>query len=92
MSPKTKHLDILITWLHKQYNRKRFVPIRATSTNQKADYNTKPHGGINLQTKALPLFGFNNYPPAHSEHYKLLELHKYNIGIHRGSFLIKKQD
>ena len=30
--------------------------------------------------------GFRYYPPAGSEHYKLLELDKYKIGCHRGSF------
>ena len=87
ITPRTKHLDILITWLHEQYSRERFVPIRATSHNQRADHNSKPHGGITLQTKALPLFGFSNYPPPDSKHYTLLELHLYNIGMHRGSFL-----
>ena len=30
--------------------------------------------------------GFRYYPPPGSEHYKLLELDKYKIGCHRGSF------
>ena len=59
LTPRTKYLDILVTWLHEQYSRQRIVPIRATSDNQKSDYNSKPHGGINLQTKTLPLFGFD---------------------------------
>ena len=88
--PRTKHLDIIVTWLHEQYSRLRIDLIKATSNNQKADYNSKPHGGVNLQTKTLPLFEFDNYPPQNSEHYRLLELHRYNIGMHRGSFLIKK--
>ena len=90
MTPHIKHLDILITWLHEQYSRQHLVPICATSRNQQADHNTKPHGGITLQEKTLPLFGFHNYPPVGSEHYKLLYLQLYNIGIHRGSFLISK--
>ena len=33
ITPRTKHLDILITWLHEQYSQERFVPIHATSHN-----------------------------------------------------------
>ena len=29
------------------------------------------------------------YPQKGSEHYELLELGKYNLGIHRGSFLLE---
>ena len=35
------------------------------------------------------MVGFIFYPLEGSEHYKLLELDKYNIGVHRGSFLLE---
>ena len=50
--------------------------------------NTKPHGGQTLQNKHLCLVGYKNYPPKGTKHYELLELGKYNIGVHRGSFLL----
>jgi len=49
--------------------------------------NTKAHGGQILQEKRLQHVGYEFYPPKGTEHYKLLELAKYNIGPHRGSFL-----
>ena len=71
-----KNLEILITWLHEQYGRERFTPICVSTKNQKADYNTKPYRCIILQAKDLPLFRFENSPPADSEHHRLLELDK----------------
>ena len=53
--------------------------------------NTKPHGGETLQKHLFSIIGFKFYPPANSEHYRLLELHLYNIGEHRGTFLIFKE-
>ena len=54
--------------------------------------NTKAHGGQILQTKHLNLVGHQYYPPKESKHYELLELGKYNIGFHRGSFLNNPSD
>ena len=34
------------------------------------------------------MVGFKFYPPKGSVHYDLLELAKYNIGVHMGSFLL----
>ena len=76
--------------MNEHYQRTRFVPIRCTSGNQKADFNTKPHGGITLPQKCLPLMGYHHYPPPNSEHFKLLKLAEHNIGIHRGSFRIDR--
>ena len=50
--------------------------------------NTKAHGGQILQDKHLNMIGFKYYPPKGTKHYELLELEKYNIGLHRGSFLL----
>ena len=87
LTPEVKHLDVMICWLNEQYRNRTFQPIPTSTKNMRADLNTKPHGGESLQIKSLPLFGIKFYPPPDSEHYKLLELDKYNIGYHRGSFL-----
>ena len=50
--------------------------------------NTKPHGGETLVVEIFSMIGYKFYPPPSSLHYTLLELHKYNIGVHRGSFLL----
>ena len=50
--------------------------------------NTKPHGGETLVQKIFSIIGFKFYPPSSSLHYTLLDLPKYNIGVHRGSFLL----
>ena len=50
---------------------------------------TKAHGGQILQTKHLCLIGYKFYPPKGTKHYELLDIGKYNIGIHRVSFLLE---
>ena len=51
--------------------------------------NTKAHGRQILQTKRLCLIGYKFYPPKGTKHYNLLDIGKYNIGIHRESFLLE---
>ena len=34
------------------------------------------------------MVGFKFYPPKGTVYYELLELANYNIGVHRGSFLL----
>ena len=51
--------------------------------------NTKAHGGQILQKKHLCLIGYRFYPPKGTKHYDLLDIGKYNIVIHRGSFLLE---
>ena len=51
--------------------------------------NTKAHGGHILQTKHLCLIGYRFYPQKETKHYDLLDIGKYNIGIHKGSFLLE---
>ena len=34
------------------------------------------------------MIGFKFYPPKGTVYYELLELANYNIGVHRGSFLL----
>ena len=63
-----------------------FDPQACPSDRQQADFNSKPTGGSQLQKSVLHVVGARFYPPCGSEHYKLLELDKYSIGIHRGSF------
>ena len=53
--------------------------------------NTKAHGKKILQTKRLCLIGYKLYPPKGTKHYELLDIRKYNIGIHRGYFLLEPE-
>ena len=78
----------MMTWLHEQHLYERFVAIYCDTNLNKADMNTKAHGGEILQEKNLSMVGFRFYPPKGSIHYELLELSKYNIEVHRGSFLL----
>ena len=86
LTPQVKHLDLKVTWLHQQKLLEVFVPEPCPTDRQLADFNTKPTGGSQLQKNVLYIVGARFYPPEGSEHYKLLELDKYSIGIHRGSF------
>ena len=51
--------------------------------------NIKAHGGYILQTKHLCLNIYNFYPPKGTKHCELLKIGKYNIEIHRESFLLE---
>ena len=87
LTPRVKHIDVIISWINNQFGRDRMVPVTCPSELEKGDMNTKPHGGSTLQQKYLPLVGFQFYPPPQSTHYKLLQLDAFEIGTHRGSFL-----
>ena len=90
LTPRVKHMGTLIGWLNEQVSRLRMKPTPCSSENMDADMNTKPYGGFRLQDKFLSLIGHQFYPPPTSEHFKLLELGKYNINPHRGSFILNK--
>ena len=53
--------------------------------------NTKPHGGKTLVDKVFFIIGYKFYPPQSSTHYTLLNLHKYNISVHRSLFLLSNK-
>ena len=85
LTPQVHHLDTMITWLHENFIKK-ILLLKYTNTKcQKADLNTKPHGGESLKSMLLPLIGYSFYPPSNSEHYKLLQLDLYNITPDRTS-------
>ena len=86
LTPRIKHLDIPMTWLHEQGLKGTYVAIYTPTGRNKADMNTKPHGGANLQTMNMAIIGYQHYPPEGTEHYNLLQIGQYNIGPHRGSF------
>ena len=89
LTPCVRHIDVLVAFVNDQFSRERLTPIYCASENNRADKNSKPHGGQTLQTKHLATNGFKFYPPPDSEHHKLLQLDLFEIGIHRGSFLKK---
>ena len=86
LTPRIKHLDIPMTILHEDHQREICVAAYCPTDLNISDVNTKPHGGVTLQKKILWTTGLRYYPPAGSEHYKLLQLGDYKIGCHRGSF------
>ena len=53
--------------------------------------NTKPHGGETLVDKVFFIIGYKVYPTQSSTHYTLLDLHKYNISVHRSLFLLSNK-
>ena len=85
LTPQVRHLDVKITWLHEQFIRSVFKLIYVHTSLQKADMNTKPHGGQQLIDMYLPLIGYKFYPPSSSEHYKLLQLDIYHVTPDRTS-------
>ena len=78
-----------MTWLHEQEEYKTYVAIYCRTDLNKLEVNTKTHGGKILKTKHLCLIGYRFYQPKGTKHYDLLEIGKYNIGIHRGPFLLE---
>ena len=76
-----------MTQLHEQGLKGIYVAIYTPTDRNKANMNTKPRGGVNLQTINMAIVGYQHYPPKGTEHYKLLQLRQYNIGPHRGYFL-----
>ena len=78
----------MMSWLHEQHAIGTYVAIYCNTDLNKADMNTKAHGGKILQEKHLCLVGYKYYQAKSTVHYEWLGLGKYNIGIHRGSFLL----
>ena len=60
----------MMTWLHEQHQYERFGAIYCNTDLNKADMNTKAHGGRILQEKHLCMVGYKFYPPKGSKHYK----------------------
>ena len=79
----------MIPWLHEQETYKIYVAIYCRTDLNQSDMNTKSHGGQILQTTHLYLIGYKFYAPKGTKNYDLLDIGKYNIGIHRGSFLLE---
>ena len=69
LTPRIRYLDIPMTWLYEQGIKGTYVSIFTQTSRNKADINTKPHGGSNLQTMNMAIFGYQYYPPEGLEHY-----------------------
>ena len=87
-TPRIRQLDIVLTWLHYQYIRGIFLPFYIDTKKDKGGMNTKPLGGEIPVGMLLLNIRYKFYLPTTSTHYILLDLHKYNISIHRGSSLL----
>ena len=53
LTPRVRHNDVLVDFINDQFSRERLTPIYFASEKNKADKNSKPHGGQTLQTKYL---------------------------------------
>ena len=84
-------MDMVLTWLHHLYIIENFIHIYIITTLYKVGMNTKPYRGKTLQKILLPIIVFHFYPRPGSNHHIHLELSSYNIGVHRGTFLIIKE-
>ena len=82
LTPRIKHLDIMMIWLHQDHDYGIYKAIYVPTDRNKADMNTKAHGGQILQDKHLCLVGYRLYPKKGTKHYELLGLGKYHIGSH----------
>ena len=87
LTPNIKHVDVPICYLHELFLNGIFHVHYVDTAKNCADIISKPHGGILLIQKLLWMVGARFYPPIDSTHFELLELGKYKIGTHRGSFL-----
>jgi len=57
LTPRIKHLDIMMSWSHETGNYGQFVAIYCETHLNINDMNTKPHGRQTLQNKHLWLVG-----------------------------------
>ena len=89
LTSRNKNLDIMMTWLYEQHAYQTYVAIYCNTTLNKADMSSRAHEGQTQQENHLSMVGFKFYPLKGSNHYGSLDLGKYNIGIHMGSFLIE---
>ena len=83
--------QIMMSWLHEEYALEKYVALYCNTHTNKAGLYTKLLGGKTLQMKHFWYVGYQYYPPVRSEHHELPDLHKCNIGIHRGSFLLYRE-
>ena len=90
LNTRVKQLDINTTSLHCYYNRGTFMPIYVNTHLNKVGVNTKFYDGETLQQQLLAIIGFKYYFPDDSKQYQVLEIHLYDIGEHRGIFLLKE--
>ena len=74
LTPRIRHIDVLVAWMNEQFARERLAPVYTATMDNKADKNSKPHGGQTLQAKHLDTVGFSSYPSPDSEHFTLLQL------------------
>ena len=78
-----------MTWLHQHFIRGTFAPLYIDTKINCAVTNIKLTRGETIQIKILQVIGFKHYPSKNSVHYKLLQLHKYDIEVNRRNFLLK---
>lgn len=76
MTPRSRHLDIPIAYLHEHHN-KTFVPRLIRTYYMLADIGTKPLGTMLHRRFKYWLLGAQFYPVPETEHYVLLEMDLY---------------
>ena len=79
-TPQIKDLDLKMRWLHQNFVRDTFAPLYIDTKINCVDTDYKSTDGIRLQSKILQVIGFKHYPQKNNVHYKLVQLHEYDIG------------
>ena len=78
---QARPVAILISSLHEHQLRGTFTISSCKTALMLADFLSKPTEGDTLMDKVLWAVGHRFYPPKDTEHYLLLQLDKYPIGI-----------
>jgi len=76
--PQLRHINVLITSLHKWHLMQHFSLFYTKSELMLADINTKLQAGGNYIHQIHVTHGVRFYPPIYSDHYKLTAFDKVN--------------
>ena len=81
MTPRVRHFDIPIAYLHEHRSRDTFIPQKVCTQLQLADLGTKPHPPIVLRRLRDWGFGVRYYPSSDTLHYEYLGLRYYGLSF-----------
>jgi len=79
LTTRVKHIAVPIAYIHEQYVLLTVKPEKLLGRLQPADMGTKALPGPQVDRHFEYASGARFYPPAGSEHYKLMELHLYDV-------------
>ena len=79
VTSKVKHVAVHVHFINQQYKNDKVDFIKIDTHLNLADSGTKPNPSPTHFRQFDQVIGVRFYPPSDSEHYKLLELHKFTI-------------